>query len=84
VIRLTLRRAYPTAAIAEQIRRALAPDEPENLSSHVEGTTLILELHAPSAASARATMEDLLPCVATAEKAHGLGLTAPAEPDPDE
>jgi hypothetical protein len=79
-----LRRAYPSAEIAERIRRALAPDEPANLTSRVEGNRLVLVLSAPSAASARATMEDLLPCVATAERAHGLNPIAPAEPDPDE
>lgn len=50
------------------MRRALAPDEPENLRSRVEGDTLVLELSAPSARSARATLEDLLPCVAAAER----------------
>jgi hypothetical protein len=79
-----LRRAYPSAEIAERVRRALAPDEPKNLTSRVDGDRLILELTSPSASSARATMEDLLPCVAAAERAQGLTPVPTAEPDPDE
>ncbi|HTT26395.1 MAG TPA: KEOPS complex subunit Pcc1 [Thermoplasmata archaeon] len=81
---MTLRRTYPTADVAERIRRALAPDEPAGLTSRVASATLILELVAPSAASARATLEDLLPCVATAERSQGITTAAPTEADPDE
>jgi hypothetical protein len=62
----------------------LAPDEPENLRSRVDGAMLVLDLTSPSAASARATMEDLLPCVAAAERALGIIPVPVAETDPDE
>jgi hypothetical protein len=79
---LTLRRTYPTPELAELLRRALAPDETANLRSRVEGSTLILELTANTAASARSTAEDLLPCVATAEASLGL-LKAGTRADPE-
>ncbi len=65
------------------MRRALVADEPPGLSSRVEGSVLLLELAAPSAASARATAEDLLPCLAAAEEAEGLkGPRAASRPSP--
>lgn len=65
---MVLRRAYASPEEAERIRRALAPDRPPNLTDRVEGATLVLELTSPSARSARATLEDLLPCLAAAER----------------
>jgi hypothetical protein len=81
---MILRRAYPSVEIADRIRRALEPDAPPNLTSRVEENVLILELTAPSAASARATMEDLLPCVSTAERAQGIIPVPVTESDADE
>jgi len=66
---VALHRRYASPAEAERIRRALEPDAPPNLRSRVDGAELHLELAAPSARSARATLEDLLPCLDAAEKA---------------
>lgn len=79
---MTLARNYPTAEEAERIRRALAPDSTPDLTVRVEGSTLVLELRSRTPASARATAEDLLPCVAAAERAQGI--TSPEPPSESE
>ncbi len=70
---VVLRRTYSTAAIAEQVRRAVAADDPSYVRSSVLGAVLEYRIEAPHAASARATLDDLLACVNAAE--HSLSLT---------
>jgi Transcription factor Pcc1 len=63
-----LRRQYPSAAIAEQVRRAVAADDPAYIHGSVEGATLEIRVDASSARSLRATLDDLLACVQVAER----------------
>lgn len=55
--------------MAERLRRALAVDTPEFVSLTVDGAVLEIRTRAPSARSARATMEDLIACLQVAERA---------------
>jgi hypothetical protein len=58
------------------LRRALAVDSPEFVRLTVEGADLVLATTAASAASARATLEDLIACLQAAERATGGGRGA--------
>jgi hypothetical protein len=64
-----VRRLCATTEEAERLRTAVAPDNPEYVRVSVEGSELVIRLTAPSPASARATLEDLLGCLAAAERA---------------
>ena len=70
---VTVRRSCASAALAERLRAAVAADTPEYVHVDVRGTNLEIQLRAPSAASARATLEDLLACLKAAEGAAGPG-----------
>ena len=57
--------------------RAIAPDDPDSFSGSIEdevggGALLVIEVHAPNMRTLRATLDDLLACLAAAE----AGLTA--------
>ena len=67
-----VRRRCASAAEAERLRGAVAADNPAYVSVAGEGSELVVRLTAPSAASARATLDDLLACLGAAER------TAPA------
>jgi hypothetical protein len=54
---------------AERLRAAVQPDTPDFVRLSVDGDDLVIETTARSAASARATFEDLLPCLQAAERA---------------
>jgi hypothetical protein len=62
-----LRAACPSAAAARALRDAVAADTPTFVRLAVRGAALEIQLRAPSAASARATVDDLLACLKTAE-----------------
>lgn len=63
-----VRRRCSDAAAARALRAAVAADNPAYLTVRVEGSDLVVELTAPSAASARATLEDLMACLKAAER----------------
>lgn len=65
---MTVRRHCASAAEARAFRAAVAADNPAYLSVEVVGRELLVRLTAPSAASARATMEDLMACLTAAER----------------
>ncbi|MCI4328832.1 MAG: hypothetical protein L3J86_04535 [Thermoplasmata archaeon] len=54
--------------VAERIARALAADQPEFVQTERDGDRLTFRVTPASAASVRATLEDLLACLQTAEK----------------
>lgn len=64
-----LRREWPSAEVAERIARAVAADNPEYVEARAQGRTLHLRVRSTSAASARASVDDLLACVRAAESA---------------
>jgi len=66
-----VRRTCATPADAERLRAAVVADNPEYVGVEVDGTDLVVRLVAPSAASARATLEDLMACLAAAERTMG-------------
>ncbi|HEV2317677.1 MAG TPA: KEOPS complex subunit Pcc1 [Thermoplasmata archaeon] len=74
-----LERTYASADAAQRLEKALRADAPPNLVAQVEGATLRFVLTSPTAASARATLEDLLACLAAAEKTLELGSTRPPD-----
>jgi hypothetical protein len=49
----------------------VAVDNPPFVQIDIEGTSLVVRVAASSAASARATLEDLLACLGAAERAGG-------------
>jgi hypothetical protein len=56
---------------------AITPDDPDSFSGSIEanasgGALLVIEVHAPNMRTLRATLDDLLACLAAAE----AGLTA--------
>jgi hypothetical protein len=63
-----VRRSCASPAEAERLRAAVAADNPEYVRVGVEGSDLVVRLEAPTAASARATLDDLLGCLAAAER----------------
>ena len=69
-----LERRYDSANQAERLRAALAADDPEFLRSGTDGPTLWITVEAPSAASARTTLEDAIACLQAAERT--LALTS--------
>ncbi|MGI0053507.1 MAG: KEOPS complex subunit Pcc1 [Thermoplasmata archaeon] len=77
---VALSRRYGSAAEAERIRRSLESDRPAYLATRRVGATLRIELQAEGAASARATLDDLIACLGAAERTGGL--TSPARPAP--
>ena len=66
---VVLRRACASPAEAERLRRAVAPDNPPYVRVEVDGSDLLARVTAPSAASVRASLDDLLACVGAAERA---------------
>jgi len=70
-VTVTVRRACANAALARRLRAAVAADNPAYVAVTVVGDDLEIRLGATSAASARATLEDLLACLKAAEGAAG-------------
>lgn len=68
-----VRRACASPTEAARLRAAVVADNPDYARADVEGATLVLRIAAPSAASARATLEDLLACLGAAERAAAPG-----------
>ena len=64
-----VRRACASPAEAERFRAAVEADNPEFVHVTVEGSDLVVRVAASSAASARATLDDLLACLGAAERA---------------
>jgi hypothetical protein len=56
---------------ADALRSAVVADNPEYVEVTAEGPELVVRLTAPSAASARTTLEDLLACLKAAERTAG-------------
>jgi len=67
-IRVKLRCRYPDPAIARNLHGSLEPDNEGYINSWVEGDTIIAEVEAGSILSMRATLDDFLACLGTAEK----------------
>jgi hypothetical protein len=64
-----VRRVCASPTEAARLRAAVVADNPEYVRAEVDGADLVLRVAAPSAASARATLEDLLACLGAAERA---------------
>jgi hypothetical protein len=64
-----VRRACANPTEAERLRAAVVADNPAYVSAEVDGSDLVLRVAASSAASARATLDDLLACLGAAERA---------------
>ncbi|MCI4323036.1 MAG: hypothetical protein L3K03_03290 [Thermoplasmata archaeon] len=58
------------------MRRALAADRPEYLETEQDGATLRCRVAAPSASSARATLDDLLAAIQLAERTRQVSSSA--------
>ena len=63
-----IRRTWPSADIAARISRAVAVDNPEYVEVRAQGAELIVRVRSSSAASARASVDDLLACLRAAEE----------------
>ncbi len=73
---VTVRRACASPEAAEALRRAVAADTPEFVSLATDGATLTISLTARTPASARATLEDLMACLAAADRLPSPGGSA--------
>jgi hypothetical protein len=71
-VEVTLERSYSSAEEAAALYRALEPDRPDYLESTCDGPRLRFRVVAPNAASARATLEDLLASLSAAERVRGI------------
>lgn len=67
-----MRRTFASADEARTLERALAPDQGDFVRWERDGATLTFVVEADSAASARTTVEDLLACLGSAERARGI------------
>jgi hypothetical protein len=67
--------------VADRILRALAADQPDFVVAEHEGPLLRLRMAGTTARSARATLEDLVACLQSAEKALELTETRRAGPE---
>ncbi len=65
---VVVRRACASPAEADRLRRAVAADNPAQVRVTVEGSDLVVRVAAAPAASVRATLDDLLSCLAAAER----------------
>lgn len=65
---VTARREYPDARMADQVARAIATDHPPQVRAERIGSTLELRWSGPTAASVRATADDLFACIRAAEQ----------------
>lgn len=70
---VVLRRKGTTEAEARALRAAVAADNPAFVLVDQEGADLVVRLTSASAASARATLEDLIACVQVAERTARAG-----------
>jgi len=66
-VTVTARREYPDATTAEQVARAIGADNPPYVRVERNGSTLVLRWSGPTAASVRATSEDLFAGLRAAE-----------------
>lgn len=84
---MRLERRYDSAAQADRLLRALAADQPEYVHAEHEGPRVRFTVEGGSAASLRATLEDLVACLQTAEAADAVSRDPPppngAMPFPD-
>lgn len=67
-----LSRSYATSVEARRLAAALAADNPPFVRVEVVDRTIVVRLRARSAASARATLDDLLACAQAAERAGAI------------
>jgi hypothetical protein len=76
-VTVVVRRACADAEDARRLERAIAVDNPAHVEATVEGSTLVLRVAPSTAASVRATLDDLLRGVAAAEGAARSGKPRP-------
>jgi hypothetical protein len=72
-VEVTLEREYASPGEAAALFRALEPDRPDYLEATCDGPRLRFRVVAANAASARATLEDLLAALSAAERARAIG-----------
>jgi hypothetical protein len=70
-VTVVVRRRCRDPREAEALRAAVVADNPSYVAVTAEGSELVVRLTAPSAASARTTLEDLLACLKVAERTAG-------------
>jgi len=82
-VSIRLERRYRSHPEAERVWRAVAADNPGYVSGHVDADRLVIEAASPSAASLRMTLDDLIACLAAAERS-GEASGPPPSPEPAE
>jgi hypothetical protein len=70
-VTVTVRRTCRSTAEARALLESVRADTPGFVELGVDGASLTIRLVAPSAASARATLEDLVACLQAAERTVG-------------
>ncbi|MGA7477131.1 MAG: KEOPS complex subunit Pcc1 [Thermoplasmata archaeon] len=74
---MRLRGSFPDPTTARRIMEAVQADNPTFVSIETDGSDIEIRLTATSAASARATLEDLLACLRAAERTAADGTVTP-------
>lgn len=74
---VALSRRYDDPRVAEMIAAAIEVDNPSQVEVRTVAESLEICVIAPSAASARATLEDLMACIQAAERTVGSGRGPP-------
>ena len=67
-VQCRLQFAYRSKAVAEKVARSLRVDDAADITSTVEGRTLVADAHADSLGALLHTLEDYLACLTVAEK----------------
>ncbi len=75
---VSLARRYDDPHVAELVAAAIGADNPGHVEVGTAAGSIKIRVVAPSAASARATLEDLMACVQAAEGTVGVGRARPA------
>lgn len=82
MIDLQISFCYPESGIAEAVSASVAPENGSFVSSRLDSSDISFRITGNDAASVRATVDDLLACVKTAEAS--LGIVSKPIPEDDE
>ena len=77
---MRVRGTFPDATTARRVADSVRADNPSFVRVEAVGSAIEIRLTATSAASARATLEDLLACLRAAERTAGDAGPAPKDP----
>jgi hypothetical protein len=72
-VTVVVRHRCASEVAADRLARAVAADNPAHVRVTAEGAELVVRVAPGSAASVRATLDDLLACIAAADRTAAAG-----------